>query len=116
MRNFTVVLTALALLPALGSIGPALAQDNENKISDCIPLPQVADSDIIDDETIHFHLKNGRTYEVRLSFECPSLKFDDSFYYSVSGLRLCSTDVITTRSGFTCPIENITLMEEEAQP
>lgn len=111
-----MVLTRLAFLLVLSMSSPALAQEIEDEISDCVPLAQVEDSDIIDDETIHFHLKDGRTYQVRLSFECPSLKFDDSFYYSVRGMRLCTTDVITTRSGFACPIEDITLFEEEAQP
>ena len=91
----------------------AFGQEETEQRSDCIPLSRVEGREIIDNSTIHFHMRNGIVYVMRLNFECPSLKFDDSFYYSVHGMRLCPTDVITNRSGFTCPIESIQILEEE---
>jgi len=100
----------MALVMLLATPSLSFGQERE---MDCIPLPRVGSRDIIDNSTINFHMKDGRIYVMRLSFECPSLKFDDSFYYSVRGLRLCPTDVITNRSGFTCPIETIEILEDE---
>lgn len=80
----------------------ALAQGQQ--MIDCIRLSEVTGTDVIDDQSIVFHMRGGRDVVMRLQFECPTLKFDDSFYYSVVGGRLCKTDIITTRSGFACPI------------
>lgn len=113
-----LVLNRLGMALAMLIVTPSLSfgQEREEGVAACIPLPRVESRDIIDNSTINFHMKDGRIYVMRLSFECPSLKFDDRFYYSVRGLRLCPTDVITNRSGFTCPIETIEILEEESQP
>lgn len=110
-----LVLNTMEMALAMLLVTPSLSfgQEGDGGVAECIPLPRVESRDIIDNSTIHFHMKDGRIYVMRLSFECPSLKFDDSFYYSVRGLRLCPTDVITNRSGFTCPIETIDVLEDE---
>lgn len=106
-----IMLCAIVVSASVPSI--SLAQDNDAPILDCVPLSRVDKSEIIDNSTIYFHMRDGLIYVVNLNFECPSLKFDDSFYYNVRGMRLCPTDVITNRSGFTCPIESIDVLEEE---
>lgn len=76
--------------------------------SSCISLSEIQRSEVIDDETILFHLRNGRIKKATLAFGCPSLKFYDSFSYRVYSNRLCArVDVILSRGGAHCPIAEI---------
>lgn len=76
--------------------------------SSCINLTQIQRSEVLDDETILFHLRNGRIKKATLAFGCPSLKFYDSFSYRVYSNRLCArVDVIVSRGGAHCPIAEI---------
>lgn len=74
----------------------------------CITLTQIQRSEVVNDETILFHLRNGRIKKATLAFGCPSLKFYDSFSYRVYSNRLCArVDVIVSRGGAHCPIAEI---------
>lgn len=113
MRMMIRIMTA-ALGGMLLFAASSLAQEDEGETHpQCLYLPRVKDTDIIDNRSIIFHMRGGKNYLMQLEYECHGLKFDDSFYYRVSASRLCTTDVITTRSGFSCPIQDFTLMEEE---
>lgn len=75
----------------------------------CINLTQIQRSEVLDDETILFHMRNGRIKKAKLAFGCPSLKFYNSFSYRVYSNRLCArVDVIVSRGGAHCPIAEIT--------
>lgn len=88
---------------------PAAEQPAPSLRDSCISLTQIQRSEVVDDETILFHMRNGRIKEATLAFGCPSLKFYDSFSYRVYSNRLCArVDVIVTRGGAHCPIAEIT--------
>lgn len=107
---------ALLLLCLSGAGQTASAADEKSGRSlrdSCINLNQVRRTEILDDETILFHLHNSRIKKVSLAFGCPSLKFYGSFSYKVFSNRLCArVDTIVTRSGSHCPIADI----EDYQP
>lgn len=103
---------ALFLLLCLSATGPtALAADSPSERSlrdSCLNLNQVRRTEILDDETILFHMRNRGIKKVSLAFGCPSLKFYGSFSYKVFSNRLCArVDSIVTRSGSHCPIADI---------
>lgn len=74
----------------------------------CIPLSLVLRTEILDDQTVLFHMRNGRIKKATLAFRCPSLKFYGSFSYEVYSNRLCArVDTIVSRAGTHCPIGDI---------
>lgn len=75
----------------------------------CVELAQIREARVVDDRTIDFHLRDGRTLRNQLPHACPSLGFERAFSYSTSLTRLCSTDIITVihqaagpRAGASC--------------
>jgi len=69
---------------------PAAAPVGES----CLNLAQIRESKVVDDNTIDFIMRNGRTYRNTLSAKCPSLGFEEAFTYSTSLSQLCSADII----------------------
>ena len=61
----------------------------------CIPLVQIHETRVIDDQTIDFHMRGGTVLRNRLPNRCPQLGFEKAFSYSTSLTQLCSTDIIT---------------------
>ena len=99
------ILRCFLLFALFAAFAQAKAGAVQNQDVDCLRLSEVKGTDVIDNQTIMFNMRGGGAIEMKLQFECPTLKFDNAFYYSVIGGRLCKTDMITTRSGFSCPIE-----------
>ena len=61
----------------------------------CIQMSQLDHSDVIDNDTIDFHV--GRTvYRNRLRSSCPGLKSDDRILIENRTGSLCSNDVVFT--------------------
>lgn len=102
-------LLAQAALPANPAQPPASPETKPHSlIESCIPLSVVRRSEIVDDRTILFYLRNGHIKKVTLAFPCPSLKFYGSFSYEVYSNRLCArVDTIVSRAGTHCPIGDI---------
>ena len=59
----------------------------------CIPINQISDSQVHDNQTIDFRV-GGQTYRNTLPQSCPSLGFERAFTYKTSLSQLCNTDVI----------------------
>lgn len=59
----------------------------------CIPINQINESTVHDNQTIDFRV-GGQTYRNTLPLSCPSLGFEKSFTYKTSLSQLCNTDVI----------------------
>lgn len=117
-RILGLCLTLCLCLPAAA----ALSQEEEESKparslrSSCITVSQIQRSEVLDDSTILFHMRNGRIKKATLAFGCPSLKFYDSFSYRVYSNRLCArTDVIVSRGGAHCPIADISDYEPPAK-
>lgn len=61
----------------------------------CIPISRIRATHVRDDRTIDFELDNGRTMRNTLPYSCPQLAFEETFSYTTSLDKLCSTDIIT---------------------
>jgi hypothetical protein len=93
---------------------PALAQDDaaEQSPSRCISLPDLERTDVIDNRTLIFHMRDGALYLNHLERACPGLKRDRLFMYSPTSTQLCAVDGVTViekrpfgfTRGFTCAL------------
>lgn len=61
----------------------------------CISMSQMDHSDVIDDDTIDFHI-GRKIYRNRLQSSCPGLKRDDRILIENRTGSLCSVDVVYT--------------------
>jgi hypothetical protein len=90
----------------------APADDFDRSSEDCIWLPQLDRTEVIDDRTILFHQNGGRVYRNYLPRECPGLEREKRFMYEARNGRLCSIDTIAVLEqwgvglarGFTCSL------------
>ncbi|HEU4619896.1 MAG TPA: hypothetical protein VFV10_17790 [Gammaproteobacteria bacterium] len=78
----------------------------------CISLPRLEKTDVVDDRTIVFHMRDGRIYMNHLSRDCPGLEREKRFMYSPTSSQLCEIDGVTViekwafgfTRGFTCSL------------
>lgn len=61
----------------------------------CINFRNVRGTQVIDDQTIDFHVVGNKVYRNTLPNRCPQLGFQRAFAYQTSISQLCSMDVIT---------------------
>jgi len=90
---------------------------------DCVDLNQIRSTEVLSDQVIDFHLRNGRVLRNTLPYACPNLGFEEGFSYNTSLSRLCSVDVITVleragglRRGASCGLgkfQPVTFPDEE---
>ena len=90
-RNTLPVLTLGAALLAGGT---AAAQDADGMLN-CVSLTQVDHTEVVDDNTILFYMRNNDIYRNVLPHRCPGLGREQTFMYRVSTSQLCNVDVIT---------------------
>ncbi len=78
----------------------------------CLQVDRIRETEIVDDSTILFHMRSGKTYRNKLPYECNGLRFEDGFAYATSINRLCSVDTITVlRRGTTCGLGKFELIQ-----
>lgn len=73
-------------VPAATPIGPA---------QNCVHLSDIRESRVLNDQTIDFHLRNGKVLRNTLPHKCPQLGFERAFSYKTSLSQLCNVDIIT---------------------
>lgn len=87
----------------------------------CIPLTAIRQTQVRNDRTIDFEMRDGRVMRNTLPHGCPQLGFEEKFSYSTSLSQLCSTDIITvlispgTSRGASCGLgqfQEVTLPEK----
>lgn len=89
----------------------------------CINMSQLDHSDVIDNDTIDFHV-GRKIYRNRLTSSCPGLKNEDRILIDVHGGSLCSQDVVYTlydfggqfRRGAPCGLGEFQPIEKVKQP
>lgn len=85
-------LASLALgTAAAASSGLAWADD---EVRDCVGLSEIERTEIVDNRTILFRMRDGNVYRNVLRHDCPTLKDRAQFSYRVPTTRLCSMDLI----------------------
>lgn len=74
---------------------PATAEAGKPETTDCVDLIRIDRSEVLDDQTILFHMKGGKVWKNTLPYKCPRLGFEKAFIHKTSINRLCSVDTIT---------------------
>ncbi len=85
------------------------------KTQDCVQLQNIRQTNVIDDNTIDFIMRDGKTLRNTLPHSCPQLGFERAFTYQTSITQLCSVDIITVlfqsggiRRGASCGLGKFT--------
>lgn len=90
----TVMATALFMPLALAeqdTVSGAEAGDRR-----CLPISHIRRIEIIDDNTLHFHMRGDQhDYLNRLPHRCSGLKSHGTFMHSTSTSNYCDLDTIT---------------------
>ncbi len=76
----------------------------------CIRVRSIRRTEVVDDQTIIFFMRNRDIYVNTMPRDCPQLVREDRFAYEARGGNLCDTDFITVlmqfgsrfEPGFTC--------------
>lgn len=133
MSGRIITLTALALLatvPALaqdrtpvepGEPGPLEAYMRTGEARTCIPASRITRTEVIDSQTILFHMGRRDVYMNRLPRTCPGLARERAFTYTIRGSQLCSMDIIrvletpSMRTGAACGLGSFEQLELRAE-
>ena len=100
MRTWALVIIASALASGSAAIAkhepkaPPEARETGAAV-DCIPIVQIRESRVRNDQVIDFRSSGKKWYRNTLPYSCPSLGFEERFSYKTSLSQLCSTDIIT---------------------
>jgi hypothetical protein len=98
-----IILTVAASFAFCGVAGAATKSKDEvlsgftrtGQLESCLPLRDIDNSQILDDQTILFKTTGKQTYLNELPGPCPELKVQGTFSYKTPVNRLCNTDSIT---------------------
>ncbi len=99
MRTKLLLIPALALLCGGGAVALADKKAPEpvravGEPKNCVSIPQIRSTKVIDNSTIDFRMAGGKTYRNSLPQSCPGLKFEDKFSYRTSLSQLCNVDIV----------------------
>lgn len=70
------------------------------EVRHCVPLRNLRESTVIDDQTIFFRGMGRKAYMNRMPNKCPRLAFEERFMYSTSISQLCRHEIITVLDAF----------------
>jgi hypothetical protein len=94
MRYLALGLAMMAATPLAAKPTPPPPVVTGPPVS-CINLRNIRSTNVIDDQTIDFHLSGNQVYRNSLPNRCPQLGFERAFAYQTSIPQLCSVDIIT---------------------
>lgn len=95
-RKACIGITMLWL--AFDAFGAETATTNTNNANNerrCIPIANIRNTEVIDDQTIAFYMRNGDVYNNHLPHRCSGLDIDKAFSYQTSQSQLCNVDIIS---------------------
>lgn len=104
-----------------GEPGPLEAYIMTGDSETCIHVTRIRRTEVIDGQTILFHLGRDRVYMNRLPRSCPGLARERAFSYTIRGSQLCSMDTIRVlekpimRTGAACGLGRFELLELRAE-
>lgn len=61
----------------------------------CVAHTRVSRTEIIDSQTILFHMVGRDTYLNRLPRRCPGLRRNEALMFDIRGSRICDVDLVT---------------------
>jgi hypothetical protein len=104
MRKFALIIAASLLTSGSAAIAkhepkaPPEARETGPAV-DCIPIIQIRESRVRNDQVIDFRGSGKKWYRNTLPSSCPGLGFEERFLYKTSLSQLCSVDIITVLHG-----------------
>lgn len=111
------------LSPLAAQEVPPLVEEDDPviEIQRCVNTRPISRTEIVDDQDILFHMRNGEIYLNHLRKTCKRLAEEGRFAYSTTTSRLCTDDIISvlTDSGFglttgrSCKLGNFYAVTEE---
>lgn len=111
MKIFAIALSA-SLAATAGASAPASAEaDTASSNHTCIQGSEIDHTSITDNQTVLFHMRDGRVWKNVLRRECPGLKFEGGFSETISGSEVCSNAqvIYVLRTGTPCWLGEFTL-------
>ena len=102
----TIMITIVLTLFLGGSTMAGITTDKGGEKSgesakQCIQPSRIEDVDIMDNQTIVFHMYNHKSWVNKLPYHCPNLYHEGGFQYTRQLDELCSTDIITVINTYT---------------
>lgn len=94
LRRPWALLAAGLLLGSSGVLGQG-ADTVDSSSVECVSLTRVTRTEVLDEQTILFHMRGQKTYSNHLPRECPGLDEQTRFTYKTTSNQLCSNDTIT---------------------
>lgn len=88
------------VLAAMSGAQLAVADDEVvGEAKHCVLLTSVRSTEVVDDQTILFHMNGRKTLVNNLPRKCPGLRSHRAFSYKTSIGKLCNTDIIRVYEG-----------------
>ncbi|NND66636.1 MAG: hypothetical protein HKN19_03520 [Halioglobus sp.] len=98
IRQLIILCLPLAL-PAVAEQAPADAAEAKSKR--CLSMSRISDAQVIDDQTIAFHMTGRDIYLNELPRRCPGMHFGRAIGYRTHAGQLCNLDTITVIDSFS---------------
>lgn len=97
MRPIVISLATLLMTSACAISDQHEAGDTElpDGAENCLHLRTVDRIEILDEQHILFHMRNGEIFNNHLPRKCPGLRRDDTIMYRTTLNQLCSIDMFT---------------------
>ena len=92
----TTLKTALGIVSALViAAGAAHAAGTDAETVNCVNLNRIDHTQVVDNRTILFYMRDGTIYSNRLAHPVPGLESNRAFMYRAATSRLCNVDAVT---------------------
>ena len=103
-KLFAASAISAAILMAAGCTSPAPQPGKVASAPDCLHLPSVERTKVVDDNTILFFMSDKAVWKNSLQ-KCPTLKYEDAFSYETNYPEVCARTVISVlRSNVKCAL------------
>ncbi|HEY1962625.1 MAG TPA: hypothetical protein VGG69_09415 [Rhizomicrobium sp.] len=102
-----IVAASLMVVPALAGAQPAAPSRDM-----CINASDIDYTQTPDDQTIVYHLRNGRVWKNTLKATCPQLHFEHAFSEVVRASQVCANHqmIRVQNTGSICALGDFTLV------
>ena len=95
-----VQIAGICVLALLGfHVNASQAEGLHGDRQHCVSLVKIRHTEVLDGQTILFHMNGRKTLVNHLPRKCPGLKFHKAFSYKTSIGKLCKTDIIRVYEG-----------------
>jgi hypothetical protein len=110
--RLSVALCASALLASSATSSADDKDEFDRTPRDCLATTAIDRTQILDDQTILFHMRGKKVFRNYLPKKCPGLKREGRFMYQTTHAQLCDLDMVTVLEewggrftpGFTCKL------------